>query len=114
MLRGARRAIRLFSTNTKKSKYRGVKFNDSGVKKWSVILRVQGNSIDGGQFWTEEDAARAYDELAAIYHGKTAKLNFSREETEAFQRNQDKAAAAWERPDKTRSDPLSVIPIRSG
>lgn len=123
------------ATTTKTSKYRGVRFNGNALKKWSVRIRVQGNAIDGGEFWTEEDAAQAYDELAMIYHGKKATLNFSTEESRRRRRRRPdeesssvleptndngsssslvSVSSEWQRPDKTRTDPLSLVPIRLG
>lgn len=57
-----------------KSKYRGVSFN-SRLQKWLAQIRVDYKLIHIGCFVIEEDAARAYNEVAQKYHGEFARLN---------------------------------------
>lgn len=56
------------------SKFKGVSW-DKRVKKWSA--RVQPNGKSHRQYFdTEEEAARAYDEMAKEHFGEFARLNF--------------------------------------
>jgi hypothetical protein len=68
-----------------RSKYLGVYFDDSrGRDHWRFEIGIQkANKETGeprkrimGRVATEEEAARRYDELAKIYHGEFANLNF--------------------------------------
>ena len=45
--------------------------------KWCAKISVNKKQIHIGYFDTEEDAARAYDEHALMYHGPYAKTNFA-------------------------------------
>ncbi len=57
------------------SKYRGVcRYNQ--LNKWQALISYNHEKIHLGYFDSEEDAARAYDEAAKIYHGEFATLNF--------------------------------------
>jgi hypothetical protein len=61
------------SNNT--SGFRGVSlYKRTG--KWESRIRYKGKLIHLGLFSTAEEAARAYDEAAKIYHGEFAALNF--------------------------------------
>ncbi|RHY51206.1 hypothetical protein DYB30_010523 [Aphanomyces astaci] len=47
--------------------YTGVTYHESRVKKWSASVTVGNIEVDAGEFWTEEDAAKGYDELVRMY-----------------------------------------------
>jgi formylglycine-generating enzyme required for sulfatase activity len=57
------------------SKYRGVS-REKETGKWKCKICFNGICIYLGLFEAEEDAAKAYDEAAKIYHGEFAVLNF--------------------------------------
>jgi len=57
------------------SKYRGVS-RSKKRRKWRAGINYNGIYKHLGFFENEEDAARAYDEAAKIYHGEFATLNF--------------------------------------
>jgi len=57
------------------SKYKGVSFYKN-TQKWSASIMLEGKSKYIGSFFLEEDAARAYDEVAKKYFGEFARLNF--------------------------------------
>lgn len=57
-----------------KSKYLGVWYNRGSIVS---KIRINKKQVTVGQgFKTEEDAARAYDEMAKKHHGEFANLNF--------------------------------------
>lgn len=57
------------------SQYKGVSlYKKNG--KWRACIRVKGKSTHIGYFWSEEEAAEAYDERAKEVHGDLALLNF--------------------------------------
>ena len=55
------------------SKYRGV--SRSG-KTWHVLIMINRNKNYIGNFQSEEEAAKAYDEYAMKFHKNKARLNF--------------------------------------
>ena len=61
------------------SKYKGVSFHKPNGK-WRAGIKSGGKFKHLGYFENEEDAARAYDAAAKIYHGEFAVLNFPDEE----------------------------------
>ena len=60
-----------------KSKYMGVYYDRHLIK---MGIKVNGKYIRKGGFKTEEAAAKYYDNLAKIYHGEFANLNFKDEQ----------------------------------
>ena len=56
------------------SKYRGVSRNG---KTWQVLIMINRNKNYIGNFKSEDEAARAYDEYAMKFHKNKARLNFS-------------------------------------
>jgi hypothetical protein len=61
------------------SKYKGVSLEKRNGK-WRAGIKSDGKYKSLGYFENEEDAARAYDEAAKIYHGQFAVLNFGQTE----------------------------------
>lgn len=68
------------SINKKKHRhgFKGIiKNNKKNLKNpWIALIQVNGKQTYSKYFKTPEEAARAYDELAKIHHGKFARLNF--------------------------------------
>ena len=56
------------------SKYRGVSRNG---KTWQVLIMVNRNKNYIGNFKSEDEAAKIYDEYAMKFHKDKARLNFS-------------------------------------
>lgn len=52
-------------------------------RDFQARLRVAGHRFESEMFATPEEAARAYDELARMFHGPFARLNFPRPGEEA-------------------------------
>ena len=65
----------------KKSRFKGVQW-EGRRGKWYVEIRHGNTRRVKSGFSTEEEAARAYDELARRLHGKYARLNFPPENGE--------------------------------
>ena len=55
------------------SKYRGVSRNG---KTWQVLIMINRNKKYIGNFKSEDEAAKAYDEYAMKFHKNKARLNF--------------------------------------
>ena len=55
------------------SKYRGVSRNGN---RWQVLIMINRKKTYIGNFESEEDATRAYDQYAIKYHGNKARTNF--------------------------------------
>jgi hypothetical protein len=60
------------------SRFRGVSFSKR-KGKWFAAIRVNGKKCWLGYFANEEDAAKAYDNAARMYHKEFAFLNFPSE-----------------------------------
>lgn len=59
------------------SRYKGVSApGDRSRKPWKAIITVRGARTVLGTFWTEEEAALAYDDAAVEAWGEYARLNF--------------------------------------
>ena len=60
-----------------KSKYLGVSYNGYGAYKGAIVahIRIYGKRMYLGNFQTEEDAARAYNDMAIKLFGEFANLN---------------------------------------
>jgi len=77
-LREATNLQNIVNTKSRKntsSKYKGVTWNKKS-KKWRANIEKGGVKKHLGLFTNEEEAAKAYDEMAKIYHGEFACLNF--------------------------------------
>jgi hypothetical protein len=58
------------------SGYKGVTLNKSSKSpSWKAILKINHQTIQLGCYKTKEEAAKAYNEAAVIYHREFAKLN---------------------------------------
>ncbi len=57
----------------RRSKFRGVSMKG---KSWQAIIMIDRNKKYIGNFETEEEAAKAYDEYAMKFHKNKARLNF--------------------------------------
>ncbi|MDD5010940.1 MAG: AP2 domain-containing protein [Phycisphaerae bacterium] len=60
------------------SKYKGVSIHKRSGK-WQASIKYDGVRKSLGSYESEEEAGRAYDEAAKIYHGQYAVLNFREE-----------------------------------
>lgn len=63
------------SRKNSSSQYKGVCW-DKERNKWVAIIGFNGKHKKLGRFDNEEEAAKAYDNVAKELHGKFAKLNF--------------------------------------
>lgn len=61
-------------TRINTSGYKGVEATRFG--RWAARIRYNGVRLNLGNYLVKEDAARAYDRAALIYHGEFAHLNF--------------------------------------
>ncbi|CEG36233.1 iojap-like ribosome-associated protein [Plasmopara halstedii] len=64
------------TTRTKSTEYLGVVYDDTRIKKYSAEIKIEGHVISGGDYWTALDAAKAYDELVALYCDSNEPRNF--------------------------------------
>ena len=62
--------------NRRYSKYRGVFKNGN---KWQALIMINRKKMYIGNYESEEEAAKVYDEYALKYHGNKAKTNFNHE-----------------------------------
>ncbi|KAK1943853.1 Ribosomal silencing factor RsfS [Phytophthora citrophthora] len=102
-------SIRHFSVS--KVEYLGVVFDATKVKKYSAELELEGHIISGGDYWTAIDAAKAYDELVALYCDLDEPRNFP--EGDAAETSQESAAdVEWEAPEagNRHADIIPAIP----
>lgn len=63
---------KLYSSNS--TGYKGVQ--QISAKKWKTVMRVKKKITWVGAFSNIIDAAKAYDKMAILIYGKSAKLNF--------------------------------------
>lgn len=63
------------SRENSSSKYLGVSYHKITFK-WQASININNKQKYIGLFKTQEEAARAYDDLAKIHHGQFANLNF--------------------------------------
>jgi hypothetical protein len=101
-------------------KYLGVVYDPSKVKKYSAQIEIDGHIISGGDYWTELDAAKAYDELVDLYCDPDTSRNFLCGYEEEKQQEENLASAvapmnssAWEIPDVGKRN-ADMIPVRHG
>jgi hypothetical protein len=71
----AENARNLPATRRGRSRYKGVGFHSLNGR-WRARIKTDTGSISLGVYATEEEAARAYDAAARVYHGEFAYLNF--------------------------------------
>lgn len=89
--------------------YKGVQFKaENEFKKYVVSINVEGKMIDGGSYWTDKDAAMAYDDLAKLYFGAEAHTNFKNTNKQVLKKEISKA---WKDP-KEDSKSKTMIPVR--
>lgn len=58
------------------SRFKGVVHSTWTSKRWCARITVNGKFMNLGRYFTEEEAAHAYDEAARKYFGDYAHLNF--------------------------------------
>ena len=70
------RTIAKYKRRNRGSKYRGVCRTKN---KWEAIIMINRQRIHLGCFNTEEEAAKAYDKVAIMFHKDKARTNFAYE-----------------------------------
>ena len=64
-------------TRGRTSRYKGVwRIKESCRRCWRAGITANRVYRNIGSYWTEEDAARAYDDAAKVLHAQFARLNF--------------------------------------
>jgi hypothetical protein len=58
------------------SGFKGVSLQSRCTHKWRARIRVEGRQLFLGEFFSPEEAAKAYDAAASQYFGEFARLNF--------------------------------------
>ncbi|KAF0718974.1 Aste57867_1361 [Aphanomyces stellatus] len=101
----------------------GVTYHADRIKKWGASVTVGQIEVDAGQFWTEEDAAKGYDELVRMYLEPDAPLNFPNgHRDDVDDENEDKstvvvggdnASSDWTLPDAGSRHADIIPPIRN-
>lgn len=79
--RSQNQANRTFQKNSKHSFYKGVskKIDTFRKKTWYAKINFENKRVKSGYFFTETEAALAYNEWAAEIHGEFAVLNVIKE-----------------------------------
>lgn len=72
-LRACSVAENLWNARPRRNGYKGVSSDERG---WRACLAANGEVYRTKRFGTEGEAARAYDALARLHHGRFARLNF--------------------------------------
>lgn len=100
--------------NSAAKEYLGVVYNATKIKKYAAELELDGHLISGGDYWTALDAAKAYDELVALYCDLETPRNFPAGVEDEEHGSQAVAASEsdWEVPEvgKRHADLIPPIP----
>jgi ribosome-associated protein len=72
---GGRKRPRVPTETTRSTRFSGV-VRGAGTLLWEAVLEHNGREVSGGEYDSEEAAARAHDALARMYLGEGAVTNF--------------------------------------